>query len=451
MSTFQLLLAFLIGLLANCMMQALSKLLFITRRIDKYFWLALTLLSGIGYIGAQLVLTSSLDSATLLLTHRIKLLFLLSTLVGWVFTFYRIYLPTRRYPHVFAILAAATACLVPFDAFLALPVKTLVFSFPFSDFVYNFGTTGPAYTALLLLVLVPFSIIPIFHFSRSRTLNRKQRIFGCLIFSPGLVGGLNDFAVTNGFFESIMISEYIFFTFLAGVTFHLFREDARNARRLANINQELEGMIHQRTGELEAANRKLRTMAATDMLTDLYNRRQFTLVLTREEDRTLRRTENAGTTFAVLFIDLDNFKYYNDSFGHAAGDIALVCFAKLLLQTLRTQDTAARYGGDEFVILLPETDEDGAGRLAGRILDALDAAAGFEREIGDFLGHPVAIPDGTRLGCSIGILAYDPARIRGVDRILIAADQALYNAKTAGKHRYCYWRPETDAAGRAGC
>ncbi len=438
----QLILAFLTGILFSYSVQSFGKAAIITRSTDKHFWLGLTLLSGSIYITLQLFLTVPSDSETMVSIHRLKILALLFTVTGWIHTFYRISFPSSRYPMIFTILAGITALFIPFDLFLDLPISSIRTEFLGIPFTHHFATTGPVYLFMSFLILIPFSIIPILTYILNSNFSRREKAFGCLVFSPGLIGGLNDFAVTNHLYSGIMISEYVFFIFLAGVSIHLFREDASNHRFLKNLKTELEKKIDQRTAELKEANHQLQAMASTDLLTGLCNRREFTHILTQEESRIKRYQGTEPHTFSILFIDLDNFKYYNDTFGHAAGDLVLAGFASLLKGMLRTPDTAARYGGDEFVALLPSTGEGGAVALAQRILTELKSLAGFQKEIARLTGQDRTIPVEKQVGCSIGVATYNSTSLNESEAILIAADRALYAAKSAGKHRVKVWRPD---------
>ncbi|MFH2115575.1 MAG: GGDEF domain-containing protein [Spirochaetota bacterium] len=434
MQPFQLILAFLVGILFNFSFQTLGRAVLVNRRVDIHFWLGLTLLAGAAYTASQLLLSFALPEATLLAVHRMKLAFLLVTVTGWVFCVYSIYFPKSLYPLFFAAGAGVLMLLVPFNFFLSLPVTALDIRLGGMDFNYHYGTTGPGYLLMAFLNLVLFSLAPVLRFLTARELSLGARLIGALSFSPGLIGGLNDFAVTGGYLHSIMISEYVFFIFLAAISVYISSEDAKTVKRLANLNNELEERIRERTNELEASNEKLQAMATTDLLTGLYNRHQFVQMLTREEDRMERYQGKEGNSFALLFIDLDNFKYYNDNFGHAAGDLVLRLFAELLRESLRTSDTAARYGGDEFLVLLPNTLEADALNLAHRILEKVEAAKGFAKEIAQLMDREIVLSPEQCLGCSIGLTSYDIAFGKTGEDLLIAADQALYEAKSSGKH-----------------
>ena len=439
MLIYQLILAFQAGVLFNFALQSLGRSTLVNRRIDIHFWLGLTLLTATLYTFCQLALSYELAESTILVFHRLKLVSLLITTSGWVFTVYSVFFPTSKYPIFFTVATGVVLLFTPFQIFLSSPVTQLSTRFLGVTFVYHYGTTGPAYNLMVFVILVLFSLIPVIHFILAKEKKAGPRIAGALCFSPGIIGGLNDFAVTSGFLNGIMISEYVFFIFLAVISIYTASEDAKTVKRLANMNNELEERIRERTKELEASNQKLKAMATTDMLTGLCNRHQFVHILSREEDRITRYHGKKGDTFSLLFLDLDNFKYYNDNFGHAAGDLVLRLFADLLQKSLRASDTAARYGGDEFLILLPNTDETGALTLATRILERVEEAEGYIKELSTLLQKDCTIPDNQKLGCSIGLTSYTAGAGRCGDKLLIAADQALYTAKSAGKNCVKTW------------
>jgi diguanylate cyclase (GGDEF)-like protein len=172
-------------------------------------------------------------------------------------------------------------------------------------------------------------------------------------------------------------------------------------------------------------------LATTDGLTGLANRRYFDIELARE----LQRAERHKRATALIMIDIDDFKKYNDRHGHPAGDDLLRALAVLLGQYVRTLDTAARYGGEEFVLILPETQAEAASVAAERL-----------RELVEQLPLSPARTD-TRVTISLGV-AVAPMHGSTPAELVQAADQALYAAKRAGKNRSCLYL-EAPAPGRA--
>jgi diguanylate cyclase (GGDEF)-like protein len=170
----------------------------------------------------------------------------------------------------------------------------------------------------------------------------------------------------------------------------------------------------------------LRTQAIRDPLTGLFNRRHMEESLERE----IARATRAGAPVAALMIDIDHFKRFNDTFGHAAADLALRETATVIRRSLRPDDVACRYGGEEIVIILPETDLDGASACAERIRVAIaDQQLSYQ---GASLGAVTA---------SFGVAA-SSAPTTTNETLLRAADDALYEAKHAGRNRVCASRAE---------
>ncbi|MGH9577502.1 MAG: diguanylate cyclase, partial [Terriglobales bacterium] len=184
----------------------------------------------------------------------------------------------------------------------------------------------------------------------------------------------------------------------------------------------LSAMVSERTrtlGDLRAALHNLHTQAVTDPLTRLVNRRYLAEFLPREVIRTQRK----GASLAVLMIDLDHFKRVNDTFGHDAGDIVLTQVAKLLMAHIRGSDIACRYGGEEFVLVLPDTTLEGARRRAEEIRVAVK-----ELQL-----HHLENPLGP-ITVSLGV-ALLPGHAASPEALIRVADEALYEAKEAGRDR----------------
>jgi two-component system, cell cycle response regulator len=182
-------------------------------------------------------------------------------------------------------------------------------------------------------------------------------------------------------------------------------------RSLADVNEKNE--------QLNQALKRVEELAATDALTGLYNRRHFSRVL----EQLFAEASRYQTDLAVAMIDLDGYKQLNDSLGHQMGDDVLVLVGRLLHQSMRKADVAARYGGDEFVLLLPRCDAAEATRLVGRIRQEFkqQSARLIQRDVG--------------LTMSVGIASMTATMPASADELVADADRALYQSKEAGRDR----------------
>ena len=170
--------------------------------------------------------------------------------------------------------------------------------------------------------------------------------------------------------------------------------------------------LYQRTKEL----------ATRDDLTGLFNRRHFFDSLEKE----VQRARRYRRVFSLLMVDLDDFKGYNDTYGHLQGDEALKAVARLLLASTRRADIVARFGGEEFVVLLPEITAEGAAVVAEKIRAAVEAYP--------FAGRPT--PPGGPLTATLG-LATSPADAEDGLALVDLADRVLYLGKQQGGNRVC--------------
>ena len=162
---------------------------------------------------------------------------------------------------------------------------------------------------------------------------------------------------------------------------------------------------------------KLENLAITDGLTKLYNLRHFYHLLEIEIDRCRRY----GHPLALLLLDIDNFKVYNDTYGHLEGDKVLVKIGQIIQSCLRTMDTAFRYGGEEFTVILPETTAEEANNVANRIRTAVE----FE----NFFPEPENVVTVT---ISVGVTEY--YNKESLSAFIKRADQAMYLSKEKGRN-----------------
>lgn len=191
--------------------------------------------------------------------------------------------------------------------------------------------------------------------------------------------------------------------------------------------------------KLNRQSRELALAASTDMLTGAFNRRAFMAAAHRE----FAREKRSGGPLSCVMIDLDYFKKINDTYGHTAGDLTLNSAAQFIMSRLRESDLFCRYGGEEFLLLLPDTDQDGAAVVAEELRKGL---AELRLENADKCFFVTA---------SFGVAEKLPADT-SVAEVLIRADQALYRAKEEGRNRVCrastiLATPEGDEAAKKYC
>jgi len=195
---------------------------------------------------------------------------------------------------------------------------------------------------------------------------------------------------------------------------------AAEKARLVAQNRELLAQLKKANEELQAANDVLKEIAVRDGLTALHNHRHFQEALALE----IQRAKRYHSQCSIVFMDVDNFKIYNDTHGHPQGDRLLRTLAEILSSQLRSSDLAARYGGEEFVLMLPETPKEGAIKIAETLrqrVEAHDFPGGEKQPLG-------------RVTISLGVACFpddgdEPASV------LEYADQGLYRAKHGGKNR----------------
>lgn len=169
----------------------------------------------------------------------------------------------------------------------------------------------------------------------------------------------------------------------------------------------------------------VRQLAFTDVLTGLPNRVLFNDRLHHAFDAAKRN----GKHFAVMFLDLDHFKHINDSLGHSVGDLLLKAVAERMKSKLRTCDTMARMGGDEFTIILENIPD----------IAAVETVA---KKIIFAFNEPFVINEFTiQASTSVGVAMYDD-HATNTDTLLKYADQAMYKAKSAGRNKYCFYEKE---------
>jgi two-component system, cell cycle response regulator len=197
-----------------------------------------------------------------------------------------------------------------------------------------------------------------------------------------------------------------------------FRELEARVRAMLRIKF-LQDELDQKNQELEEANKRLKKLSVTDGLTELFNHRHVHQLLREEFERSLR----TGESIAVAMMDLDRFKAVNDTYGHPTGDVILYETARIIKETAREIDMPGRYGGEEFIAILPDTDEEAAEAFAERVRRAVEDHAFRDGETE------------VRMTVSCGVASFPGDGVDRPEALLKAADEALYQAKHGGRNQ----------------
>jgi len=422
----QSILCFILATLVTLCIYQLARALFVYRTASKKLYFAISTFGGSIFVFFALLLLGQTTPEHALFYHRARIFGLMICCVGWLLCMYEIYFTKSVVPRIFFLCTLVIALILPFDVFLSLPVQRISVQAMGSVFNYSFATPNPGYSlyAIVVLLFFAFSIYKV-AFSENLPVSK---VYGFLAFLPGLIAGLNDFSITHGLFKSMMLSEYLVFGFLVSAFAYFLAEEQHNHAMLQKLYEQLEVQVANRTHELQEANRMLKVAATTDMLTGLANLSELRKRIRMEEER-INRKESDGVTIA--FLDLDNFKYYNDTFGHHVGDFMLKKFSALLKDNSRYVDFIARYGGDEFILILPGANTEKSVQSVERLYQVLEDTNHLIPDLEEYLGHPVEIPDEFKLDFSTGIAEHR----NGIplEELIVRADKALYSSKKSGE------------------
>ncbi len=200
-------------------------------------------------------------------------------------------------------------------------------------------------------------------------------------------------------------------------------DDSELKARVAAVlrEKELRGRLERKNMEYEELLKRLEKMSITDPLTGLYNRRRFEDILVSEFERFKRY----NAPFSCMMVDVDFFKEVNDTCGHDVGDAVLKNVSQVIQGQVRGVDTVARYGGDEFIVLLAQLRGEGAERVAFRILSTLNTQSLTNID-----------PRLNKVTVSIGISTVPDPDLKTIDQVVKSTDQALYKAKSSGRNCY---------------
>lgn len=247
-----------------------------------------------------------------------------------------------------------------------------------------------------------------FGFALNDILNMNNIIDTGRFFSLGIIGFLTcQIVVTSSRFDNF-IDQNVSLT-------EKLKE--RNSD-LEIMSRLLETKVEQRTQQLQKANKELKALANIDPLTKTLNRNG----LQQHIQSALARYRRSDSAFSILIIDYDHFKEVNDTYGHDVGDLVLITGADIIRDQIRDQDKLARWGGEEFLILLPDTDLQGALFIGNKLKEAISA-------------KPIGQPVGIEITVTGGVAQIN--RGESFDSLFKRADNALYKGKNQGRNQIC--------------
>lgn len=221
------------------------------------------------------------------------------------------------------------------------------------------------------------------------------------------------------YFTKNQIKKAVFYMLL-GISALVIMGSTYLVTQLRRTNHELELMVEERTKELYEANKKLKKISKTDGLTNISNRRHFNKIFEKAWKRSLRKKQ----PLSLILLDIDHFKQCNDTYGHLAGDCCLEAMAHILQKSVKgSRDAVARFGGEEFVIMLFNTAEESALMLAKQIRKTV------ENEVVDYEGQKI------RFTASLGVATLIPNTELVSTDLIRLADEAMYQAKENGRNQ----------------
>jgi two-component system, sensor histidine kinase LadS len=294
--------------------------------------------------------------------------------------------------------------------------------------------------ATKILVLCGLVLVLVFAVAATQALLRGYRparyfTFAWAIFMAGVfVAGLLFAGLVPANFYTIYaiqitsMMEVVILTLALVDRYKVLHEAKASAEMQASsamfkLNTRLENMVLERTQALNESNKKLQELASKDSLTGLLNHK----TAIQEVKKALASVSRYNHTIAVVMLDVDHFKDFNDRYGHQVGDDILIAIADILHGNLRSTDACGRYGGEEFILILTRTELNEVKALGERIRGAISNAS-FERA------------PGAKITASLGVVMCYPTQCKyySADTLITAADNALYEAKNKGRNAVCF-------------
>lgn len=229
------------------------------------------------------------------------------------------------------------------------------------------------------------------------------------------VGGIGPFSIFLEKETTIYLQEFIFLLFIITIFVGALHKEIDDSKEeLKKLNKTLENKVEEKTKSLVEANEKLIQLASKDTLTNIYNRRMIDEYISQETTKSKRHKSD----FSLMILDIDYFKETNDKYGHQVGDEILIQICNIISNNIRESDIFGRWGGEEFILLLPQTNLDNAYIVAENLRNKIENHS-FEK-----VGQKTI---------SIGISQFD--NIEDTKQFIKRADDAMYKAKNSGRNK----------------
>lgn len=359
------------------------------RKLDTYLWFGLMALN-IGIYGLMLTQWKYLFDISFVAMKKIEL--------GAIYIF-----PALGIQMIWSLLRLPISALLRAYQISFVVACAIVVLVPGNTIHYQ--TLGLwQFWTLPIIALAPWVI---FNQARAGNPEAKTVLLGTIIF---LATAINDLLIDLIHLETARLAPLGFVAILIAMAVSM-------ANRFTAMYSKLESEVAERTADLSAANKRLAEAARVDHLTGLLNRRGFT----EEAEAEIRRMFRSGKGFSLVLTDVDNFKRFNDRHGHVCGDHVLKRMASILQERTRDVDRVARWGGEEFILLLPETDTEGAATVAEKLRETI---AENLFEFGD---------ERLSITMTFGIASFRKGE--SLDACIARADTALYHGKEGGRNK----------------